>query len=575
DPQRLNYEIMADHPDYAHEYQQIQISAPVEVKAPDIVLKKGYSVSGTVTDESGKPIPFATVEYPGFHGKVKTDLQGRYQLKNIPDSVMPTKIKAYALGFAPALKEITADRQDNVADFVLGKGYTLSGKVTDVEGKPLKDVFVSLYVHNWHLPLIPNTRTDETGRFTLNNVPAGEIQLHASKDGYNTAYLQHAVMGDAQNLSLVLTSKSAFQIKIKVVDAQTNQAIPAFEWALTESPESRRRTVFQPRYESRQSADGTLEYFANEAGKVYDVFVRAKGYAPGVVRGVHAVQKNELKTVFVKLQRPIIVEGRMVADATGTPVFNARVQAFNEDHPITVSNDEEFNRPGYATAFTDLNSRFSIGATSPESDYLYITHPEAGVAVVAIAQIGNAPIRLTKSASVHGRTLQDGKPVSQAHVYLEDIPLGVQQETKYPLRHEMHIRTSEDGRFTFEHLLPGKYTVSWNNRSRKVELSAGETATIIYGEPGGIDVFGTVRDENGKPIEGITVVISQQGSAETDAQGKYIIHDVPPGKYPVFAFSMKRPIKLPFKDAFKGEIEAPEGKERFKFDIVIELKNVR
>jgi protocatechuate 3,4-dioxygenase beta subunit len=573
DPQYLNYELMADHPDYAYKYQGIQISTPVEVQAPDMVLKKGRNISGVVTDEASKPIPFATVEHGGFHGQVKTDLQGRYRLKNIPDSI--SRIRAYALGFAPVLKEISDKQQDSVADFVLGKGYTLSGQVTDVEGKPLKDAFVGLYIHNWPIPLIPGIQTDEAGRFTINNVPAGEIQLYASKDGYNAVYTQHKVMEDAQNLSLSLTSKSAFQFKIKVVDAETNQAIPAFEWALTESPGSKHRTVSQPRYELRQSADGTLEYFANEAGKIYDVFVRTEGYAPAVVREVRAVSQNEAKTVIVKLQRPAVVEGKVVADATGTPVPNARVQAFNEDHPITVSNDEEFNRPGYATAFTDANGRFSINVIFPASDYLYITHPEVGAAVVTIADIGNSPIRLIKDASIHGQVLQDGKPVSGAHVYIEDIPLGVQQESKYPLRHEMHIWTSEDGRFTFEHLLPGEYTVIWNNRSRKLELSAGETATITYGEAGGVDVFGTVRDESSKAVEGITVLIPQQGSAETDEQGKYIIHDVPPGKYQIFAFSVRPPIKLPFKNAFKEEIEVPKGRERFQFDIVIKLEDVQ
>lgn len=574
DPQHLNYELMADHPDYAYKYQEIQISAPVEVQVPDMVLKKGRNISGVVTDEANKPIPFATVEHGGFHGQVKTDLQGRYRLKNIPDSII--RIRAYALGFAPVLKEISDNQQDSVADFVLGKGYTLSGQVTDSEGKPLKDALVSVYVHNWHKPLVPSASTNEAGRFILNNVPAGEIQLHASKDGYNTAYVQHTVEGDTTNLSLVLTPKSAFQFKIKVVDAETNQAIPAFEWALTESPGSKHHTVSQPRYELRQSADGTLEYFANEAGKIYDVFVRTEGYAPAVVREVRAVSQNEVKTVIVKLQRPAVVEGKVIADATGTSVPNARVQAFNEDHPITVSNDEEFNRPGYATAFTDANGRFSINVISPATDYLYITHPEVGAAVITIAQIENAPIRLTKDASIHGQALQDGKPVPGAHVYLEDKPLGVYQENNgYPLAHEMHIQTSEDGRFAFEHLLPGEYTVIWNNRSRKLELSAGETATITYGEAGGVDVFGTVRDESSKAVEGITVLISQQGSAETDAQGQYIIHDVPPGKYQIFAFSMKPPIKLPFKDAFKEEIEVPKSRERFQFDIVIKLEDVR
>ncbi|HBI87070.1 MAG TPA: hypothetical protein DDY75_04185, partial [Sphingobacterium sp.] len=53
-----------------------------------ILFQQEQSVSGTVHDESGMPIPGVTVSVNGTKLVTKTDVQGRYKLDKVPASAI-------------------------------------------------------------------------------------------------------------------------------------------------------------------------------------------------------------------------------------------------------------------------------------------------------------------------------------------------------------------------------------------------------------------------------------------------------------------------------------------------------
>lgn len=66
------------------------------------------TISGTVTDKSGSPIPGAKVEIPGTEESVLTDLDGTFSLSV---SSSPTMVNVYYVGMLPKKQTITPNMQ--------------------------------------------------------------------------------------------------------------------------------------------------------------------------------------------------------------------------------------------------------------------------------------------------------------------------------------------------------------------------------------------------------------------------------------------------------------------------------
>jgi outer membrane usher protein FimD/PapC len=49
-----------------------------------LVFAQNRTISGTVTDANGKPVPFASITVKGTGTGVNADADGRFTLKNVP-----------------------------------------------------------------------------------------------------------------------------------------------------------------------------------------------------------------------------------------------------------------------------------------------------------------------------------------------------------------------------------------------------------------------------------------------------------------------------------------------------------
>ena len=173
---------------------------PLDVPSPDrfsgiqVVVNsssKGLSISGRVTDPSGRPVEDAwvlgrTVSSAMGTSDDRTDPDGHYTLSGLANDAY--SITAHGSGFSNA--QITAAPGTTNADIALTELAAVEGRVVDAETlSPLPEFRVAFTggEHNGWLPDTFNGGElfyDKSGEFRLENVNAGPGTVVATADGY-------------------------------------------------------------------------------------------------------------------------------------------------------------------------------------------------------------------------------------------------------------------------------------------------------------------------------------------------------------------------------------------------------
>jgi RNA polymerase sigma factor (sigma-70 family) len=157
----------------------------------NLVIKRGFAVTGVVKSWMGDPIEGATVrEFHEFGYRkltCKTSSDGSFRLVgfsnpyNDPHFAKKVKLVIEADGFAPELQNVLIDGQVNKASFVLNKGNIFRGRVVDDSGNPVAGAEVrnaGQGIFNWQ------TQTDANGVFDWRSAPSDPLSIHFVAPGY-------------------------------------------------------------------------------------------------------------------------------------------------------------------------------------------------------------------------------------------------------------------------------------------------------------------------------------------------------------------------------------------------------
>jgi protocatechuate 3,4-dioxygenase beta subunit len=209
----IDVAIRVNHPDYVSDltwggFQRMQnvTLASLREQKGTIVLYKGISLTGKVTNPDGKPVakavvvwgddPYMQASSAGHPMKVLTDEHGVYKLPPLPPLTLTVTVMAE--GFAPELKKIKITRNNPKADFQLKPGKKLRIKFIDDNSKPIPDVYVlidswrnckSLYTHRHPNVLdakIPD-KADKNGIYEWAWAPGDSVFYNFGKQGYREA----------------------------------------------------------------------------------------------------------------------------------------------------------------------------------------------------------------------------------------------------------------------------------------------------------------------------------------------------------------------------------------------------
>lgn len=191
----------------------------------------GGTISGSVIDEQGKPVPnaYITVSGEGHTYSLTSAADGTYIAADRPAGTYTVSAQAegYAINTEPFSVSvgIGETQKDHVIQTTLTSG-TLTGVVQDQNGKPLPDASVSAWAvdsPNSTYQTVKAT-TDENGRYKLPFIPAGvPYRVQADKATYNGTPTDVSVgRGEVKTLPTLSLIQYLGSMTGRVVDTNGN-----------------------------------------------------------------------------------------------------------------------------------------------------------------------------------------------------------------------------------------------------------------------------------------------------------------------------------------------------------------
>ena len=441
-------------------------SGPLELKlAPGLVLV-GSAESG------GKPVlaPEARllfqvdkISVPISGLSRKTSTPGQYEIPALPTGrSYRLYVSAQGYGQASVLSLDTASSAAGrfAAPTVELHPATLklAGQVLDANNKPAADVEVSFY------DAMPSTRADRDGRFFLQNVSQGRINISARTQN---AFGFAAVEGGDTNVLLRLNPRPpSRQIQVALTDPK-GELVDDGEWMLFLMMDQRWIKV-------GRTGAFTLKVVDQSWGAP-KLLLRSKSRNLAAVQEISADSTN----VTVKLEPALMLTGR-VQDSEGKPLAGAQPAAYLNLGSVSVGG-------GTFMPLANLDSR--MAPADAQGRYTISCYPAGirGTVSASAPGYGQAqqgvspdpdtnrmellPLVLTKTDSLAAGKVVDaeGKPVPGVNITLNG--------TGQPFNRAI---TDLKGQFQLE-ACEGKIRVyaSSPNGSGEISTSAGDTNIVI------------------------------------------------------------------------------------------------
>ena len=167
------------------------------------MIKRGYVVTGRVTERAGRAVEGAQVRELHNFGyrklSTQTDANGEFVLLGLADTSGQTvELVAQAAGLGPQIQIVRLLQPTNTAEFVLAPGNVFRGRVVDDAGQPIAQAAVRTDFD--FEKQIPDrfewlTNTDAQGRFEWNSAPAERVCFWFEADGYEVIR-SHSFLAD-------------------------------------------------------------------------------------------------------------------------------------------------------------------------------------------------------------------------------------------------------------------------------------------------------------------------------------------------------------------------------------------
>ncbi len=570
-PPGENQRLTAEHP----EYEKGKIGGislqPGETRAGAVVtLRRGLVVTGTVKDPEGNPIAGAELTLsasrvasssrggmrmqmvlggPSDAPTARSGADGRFELKGIPagDWAFTAKAPGRATEVVDPVKLVRDTRPDPI-DVVLSPGAAIAGFVLRKtgggaegyaviprpSGKPATGGFGPGGV----------TPTGPDGAFFLDGLKAGEsydLQLFGGA-ARGPGPTKRGIAAPAADVEWIV--EGAGRIEGVAVDGRTGQALASFE------------VSFQPdrfgggvmmwggrraggRGSGRagdpilvEAADGRFVLEDVPAGK-WLVVVTAKGYQTGRASGVVVEEATTTDGVEIRVSPGSTLKVRVTDAKSGRGVPEAQVGFAGE------AGGASLQSPG-GDLLTDVDGRVEAEGLAPGKVKVSVAHADYTdrTESVELKEGGSSvEVALSRGSSLGGVVLSETRqPAPGAEVALE----GANAPGRgFGSGGGESAATDASGRFRFDHLSPGRYTL---RASVPGQTAEPVEAIVVAGESkedvslvlaGGATIRGVVSGLSGTLRAGVGVSAGGPGeygaSARTGADGRFELSGAPAG----------------------------------------------
>ena len=463
----------------------------------------GVTVSATSLADSSKLYTTTTTDDGAYYFmSIET---GAYSLKIQKDGYITDSTQQVSLtaGDVSQVKTITLKSESS----------TVTGSVS-LEGSS-SSVGVNVLLKSTENETAFSTTTDYNGRYMFNNVKAGKYELILSKDGYANVSVKdlYVEKGVEKTLDAIVMNIAFTSVRGRVsLEGRTD-----LSGALVTATNISRTDII---YSAITNSQGVFTFAKMYSGE-YSIAVSCSGYSTATLPTVNVVDDTpiDVGSVSLKIERGTIAG---IARLEGYSDYSGiKVSILGTDYVTTTAEDGSYSFTVPAGNYPG-GLRFEYGdfeTTSYASTIPVLTNSTYAIPDIQMKCL-NVPMVYGK-VTIYGLTRAEYDGIT---VKIAELP-------------SFSYTTDKDGRYSFEHVPVGTYTLEFTRENaRKVtKIVAVEPSPYIEIEdieliPDAATLYGNISMEGVADYSGVTVRITTPGSVElktmTNAAGYWYIGNV-------------------------------------------------
>jgi uncharacterized GH25 family protein len=518
DASMVDYQVRASGYFTDQVYRNFPSVADLRNRSATLTIQHAVNISGKVFDPSGKPVANADVTageegWGGVRHRARTNDTGEFTLSGLRPGTVAFAVMAD--NYAPQLVSSVAPATQP-AEIHLSAGTPMKFHVVDSAGKPLTGVEIS--VDQWRNAsyMDYSMRTNTDGNATWAGAPADEVQMSFTKRRYGSI-VQRPITATTQPIQITLGPKT--KIIGTVTDAATGAAISDFTVQPGIIWQNSDQTYWVNPNDGWggdiKAGDGHFTYAPTQPYPQYQLCVQAAGYLPSDSAPFNN-DAGDLPLAF-KLVKGVGVAGT-VFGADHKPLADATMHMVLGNRPLQLQSHGNIQDWGQTVTPVQTDAQGHFGF-APQLDAFALVcatpdgyarldapalHPEPappGVPELAELQPATRPssydLILQPWGTVQGKLMIGSKP--GAHVELGLQRMNARWNGRQPqVLLDYTLTTDSSGRFTFDHIPPGKILVAKVFRmANSVSFSAAVSVDVKPGETASVSMGGT-----GQPIVG-------------------------------------------------------------------------
>ncbi|MFN0242309.1 MAG: carboxypeptidase regulatory-like domain-containing protein [Planctomycetota bacterium] len=548
-----------------------------------LALAPPADLAAHVVDETGAPVSKFRVS-ASLQGVVASGLatrdrsspptdidaaDGRFVLHGLRRGSWTVSAEADGYTRIDKLEPVTLPQQGGELTIVLHRAGSVAGLVLDPSGTPAARARVAVRAGGASALRAPRDgrsgETDPQGRFVLDKLPPGEIELVATHDSWAaSAPATVQVRAPERTDGVVLALRLGGTLTGEVFDTRGEPVAgrDVHVFSISAGETQRLKSDGAGRFRAERLTPGNFQVVAEPTRAERDALrERARADAAELFEQLKmaSVVIEDGQTAHVVLGAPPKAPVRMFGRVTrgGAAAAGYRVVAIGEGASL-------------------LQELKSVRADASGSYEITLDHSGDVTVIVSRDDSGRGGAeRIVRVPEVPQFELDLAVPTGtiRGHVYGPDrrplVDVGVQltaaRESSSSLlfsmmRTQAHVVTDESGAYEHADLEPGTYTVAaggaafqYRNettaqygRTMRTGIEVGADATVegvdlVLPLPGKLG--GTVKDTSGMPVAGATVFVrdasgeplTRLSSVTTDAAGRFVYAGVGPGVYSLSA----------------------------------------
>ncbi len=520
-----------------------------EERELEIALEPGHVIAGRVTDEDGRPLAGARLNFssPEFSSAfTKTGPEGRFEISSLAEGVYRLGVSLSGYAGVNVWNVATGTKDLELA---MSEGRVIRGILAGDTEVPGRRVGIHLKRSDsrgsstWHR----HFSLDEDKHFTIADLKAGSYDLRLREGDYLSDWSMNIESSPPDQAEPVrLTVYRGASLSGRVLDRRSGRPLTGVVMSLTRpvgwATEASKTTDDEGRYEMRPLPPGEYLLRGRLRG---DSFSRHR-----IEKSVALAAGDELTGMDFEIDagREVSFSGAVVG-RTDEPIAGAKVGLHVRRTPPSLG----FRDISVRGVETDADGRFSFAGyleegaeirLSAEKDGFAFGESESVFLSLGQSEVSGLTVRLDSGATLRVTAAdEDGRPLPGVVVELRhDWSPGEERIDRFEMGSLKRV-TDSSGGCLFDRLNPRRYRLAASGRGyapveKRFELEEGEAQkTVALKMAPGRTLRVLVRDRRGSPVAGAVVAAHQPRIIQTpfddqnrsDSSGLCLIEDLPRG----------------------------------------------